>query len=156
MKETQQTPDTAIEVKANKDQEKKYNYLGSIDLKSGQKLFGWKFNTTFDEIFEVDLKDEKNYHFFEGQNGTKIKRIVIMPDHIYECAINRKNAARKLLARFGFKFNTSKSNYTLDMPTEKLPDEFIEIGRPEGPQPNTIDTEAKVIDLNTTKNTENE
>lgn len=159
MKEINLKPDTSIEVKANMDQEKQTKYVGSITPKPGQKLYAYKFNTRFEDIFEVDLKDEKNFHFFEGTNNRIEKRITVLPDHLYACAINRKNAARKILAQFGFKFNVSGTSKVIDMPEEKLPPQFIEMGRTEGPieKPNGFnDPEAKMIDLNPNKTTENE
>lgn len=124
MKEIQLQPETSIEVKANKDQEKKYNYIGSITLQPGQKLFSFNMETM--EFKQVDLKDEQNYVWGTDVNQKPVKRIRIEAHILYVPAINEKNAKRKILKKFGFQFNTNGQLHNVDMPV-KVVKQFVEV-----------------------------
>lgn len=132
MKELKTVPDTAIEVKANKDQENEFKYTGTMDIHAGQKLYS--FNMETNAFKEVDLKDEKNYVYGTGANNEQIKKVYMQPQTIYVSAINEKNAKRKILAKFGFKWNIKKTTYKMDFTEIKEEPQIIELNKPEALQ----------------------
>jgi hypothetical protein len=115
------------EVKANKQQEKKYQYQGSLNMHPGQKLWAYRFSNG--DITPVDLKDEKNYTWGE-RDGTRVKKLYMDPDCLYVTAINKENAVKKVLKKFGWKVDKA-GNPIGDFPTVKLEDQVVELNKPE-------------------------
>lgn len=112
------------EVHYTKEQQQKFDYQGSTKLQPGQKLF--QYDMEKGELSEVKLEAEKTFDMATGDK-TKHSKINAQNTCIYVEAINKKNAMRKVLKKFGF--HVTKSGKVLtDIETKHVsPEEFESI-----------------------------
>jgi len=62
--------------------------IGSVKMKNGHKMFE----------FNIRTKEMNEAQYIDGRNG-KRKKLLMKKDCLYEPAVNKKNAARKILKR---------------------------------------------------------
>ncbi len=104
MKETEDKTIAPIEIKLQQQQQKEIAYQGSLNLHPGQSL--WCFNMTTQTLEKIELKKEKNFDY-ETKDKVDHSKIIMKSDCVYVAAINKKNAAKKVMAKFGIFYSKS-------------------------------------------------
>jgi hypothetical protein len=95
MKELAEKKQDKTEVHAVKPVEKQLTHIGSLRPQPGQKVF--EYNAETHEIHEAKFEEVAAVY---GQEGVR-KKLLVQPNHAYACAINKKNAHKRLCKLHG-------------------------------------------------------
>jgi hypothetical protein len=92
MKEAE-LPTPKIEIKNEKQQQKKYELIGRIKPHSGHKCF--EYNPETGKISEAEFQSV-TVDYIKASKGdlSELKRVLVKPGHLYTTALNKVNALK--------------------------------------------------------------
>lgn len=103
MKELEKHSSEKTEQHAIKPIKKELNFMGSVRLQRGQKL--WQMNL---ETREISLAEYEVIHHLNKEGGsTKERKLIVKENHLYAPAINAKNADKQFFKLLGLKYHKS-------------------------------------------------